>query len=353
MSKSDAQGLRPARREWVAEMAKYARSSPARAWWQLASTFLLYAFVWALAIHTVHSGLPYGLTLGLVVVAAGLLVRLFIFFHDACHGSFFRSPAANRALGRILGVLAFTPFDRWRASHLRHHATAGDLDRRGEGDTWLMTVREYLEAPRGKRIAYRLFRNPVVMFGVGPAIVFFGVQRLPDGTSTPRERRSVLFTNLGLLALLGAASATIGFWTFVKIQVPIMLVAGTIGLWLFYVQHDFTGVRWTRHEEWSPLDSALAGSSWYKLPKVLQWFSGNIGLHHVHHARPRIPNYHLQRCHDDIAALRAVRPLTLFGSLGCVRLNLWDEDAGRLVGFRSLRGRSASPPGEAPKSDRT
>ncbi|HSR33940.1 MAG TPA: fatty acid desaturase, partial [Anaerolineae bacterium] len=302
----------------------------------LVNTFVPYLGLWVLMIYLIETGTPYWITLVLAVVAAGFMVRIFIFFHDAGHGSFFSSPRANTALGYISGVLTFTPYDSWRRSHARHHATSGNLDRRGMGDVWTMTVEEYRAAPRKKQLAYRMYRNPLVMFGLGPVGSFLIAQRFPQIGVKRREQLSVLGTDLALLAIIVLASVTIGFWTYVLIQLPIILIGGALGIWLFYVQHQYEGVYWARDEAWDPTKAALEGSSFYKLPKVLQWFTGNIGLHHIHHLRPRIPNYNLQQCYDKVPAMQAVQPLTIGKSLKSLRMNLWDEKQQKLVSFRSL-----------------
>ena len=322
---------------WYQTLSKYGQSNLQKAIWQLLNTLIPYFALWVLMVHTVHQRYSYWITLALVVVAAALLVRIFIFFHDCCHGSFFASRRANRILGYISGILTFTPYEDWRRSHAGHHATAGDLDRRGVGDIWTLTVKEYLAAPRPKRLAYQLFRNPVVMFGLGPAVVFLIAQRFSHKGARKRERYSVIFTNLAILAIIGMAGLTIGLRAYLLIQLPIMLIAGAIGVWLFYVQHQFEGVYWARHEAWDPMRAALEGSSYYRLPEVLQWFTGNIGLHHIHHLRPRIPNYNLQQCYNDVPAMQAVEPLTIRRSIKSLWMNLWDEEQQKLASFRSLK----------------
>jgi omega-6 fatty acid desaturase (delta-12 desaturase) len=297
-------------------------------------------------ILTVRYGLPYWTTLALATVAAAFLVRVFIFFHDCCHGSFFRSSKANAALGTVLGIFTFTAFSEFRYTHGMHHATAGDLDRRGIGDVWTMTVAEYRAAPLRTRLAYRLFRNPFVMFLLGPIGTFFIANRLPKKGSHPKQVRSVLITNAGLLLFAATIGFTLGWATYLKIQLPVMLIGGVGGIWLFYVQHQFDPSYWVRHEQWGSIESALQGSSYYRLPKLLQWLSGNIGLHHVHHLKPRIPNYHLQRCLDAIPELQLPDFLTIRRSLKSVFLNLWDEEKGALVSFGQLR-RAAAPAGTA------
>jgi omega-6 fatty acid desaturase (delta-12 desaturase) len=315
---------------------KYARSNLRKALWQLVDTLIPYGLLWVLMLYTLHQGYSYWITLALAIVAGGILVRIFILFHDCCHGSFFALRRANAILGYISGILTFTPFEDWRYAHSVHHATAGDLDRRGLGDIWTMTTEEYRAAPPRKRLAYRLYRNPFILFVPGPALLFLYFQRFSSKGARKSERNSVVFTNLSLLAVAVVASLTIGLENYLLIQLPVILIAGTLGLWLFFVQHQFEGVYWARHESWDPIRVALEGSSYYKLPKFLQWFTGNIGLHHIHHIRPNIPNYNLQACFDDIRPFQAVEPLTLRKSLKSLNLALYDEAQRKLVGFRSL-----------------
>ncbi len=332
-----AQNAHSAKPEWFRAMSRYELPSLRRALWQMLDTFVPYLALWAVLVLLVRRGAPYGIVLLLSLVAAGLQVRIFIMFHDCCHGSFFRSRRANSVLGTVAGVLTFTPFKDWRLAHNVHHATAGDLDRRGVGDVTTMTVAEYRSAPLLRRLRYRAYRHPLVMFVLGPVWVFLiSFRFFPKGAKRP-ERTSVLLTDLLLVAIAGAASWTIGLRTYLLIQMPILLMGGAGGIWLFYVQHQFEKDYWARHETWDPLRAALQGSSFYKLPKVLQWFSGNIGLHHIHHIRPRIPNYNLQRCLDAFPALQGVEPLTLWRSLKSLRLHLWDEASQRMVGFRDLK----------------
>jgi omega-6 fatty acid desaturase (delta-12 desaturase) len=321
---------------WHQEVARYARPNQPQAIWQLINTFVPYIALWVLMVYTIKVGMSYWITLTLAVVAAAFLVRIFIFFHDCGHGSFFSSPRANTILGYITGVLTFTPYHSWRRAHAVHHATSGNLDRRGVGDIWTMTVDEYQAASKRTRMAYRLYRNPLIMFGIGPVSSFLISQRFPQKGAKRRERVSVWITNLAILAIILLAIATMGFWTYVFIQLPIILVGGALGIWLFYVQHQYEGVYWAREGEWNYTRAALEGSSYYKLPKVLQWFTGNIGLHHIHHLRPRIPNYKLQQCYDQVPAMQAVQPLTIGQSLKSLRMNLWDEKQQSLVSFRSL-----------------
>jgi acyl-lipid omega-6 desaturase (Delta-12 desaturase) len=322
---------------WYQTIAKYGHSNLRKSLWQLLDTFIPYCVVWALMLRTVQRAYPYWITLALAVVAAGFMVRIFILFHDCCHGSFFASRRANTIMGYVSGIVTFTPFEDWRDSHNLHHVTAGDLDRRGVGAIRTMTKKEYLAAPARKRLAYRIYRNPFVLFGPGAALLFLFFQRFSSKGAGKRERNSVVFTNLALLVIIAVASLTIGFQTYVLIQLPIILIGGTLGLWLFYVQHQFENVYWARHDVWDPLRVALEGSSYFKLPKILQWFSGNIGLHHIHHVRPNIPNYHLQQCYADIPAFQAVKPLSIRTSLKSLRFSLYDEEQKKLISFRALK----------------
>ena len=328
--------LKMSKPSWYETIAKYGHSNLRKSFWQLLDTFIPYCVVWALMLCTVQRGYPYWITLALAVVAAGFMVRIFILFHDCCHGSFFASRRANTVLGYVSGIVTFTPFEDWKYSHNLHHATAGDLDRRGVGAIRTMTKKEYLAAPTRKRLAYRIYRNPFVLFGPGAALLFLFFQRFSSKGAGKRERNSVVFTNLALLTVIAVASLTIGFQTYVLIQLPIILLGGGFGLWLFYVQHQFENVYWARHEVWDWLRVALEGSSYLKLPKSLQWLTGNISLHHIHHVRPSIPNYNLQQCYDDIPAFQAIKPITIRTSFTLMRLGLYDEKQKKMISFRSL-----------------
>jgi omega-6 fatty acid desaturase (delta-12 desaturase) len=325
----------------AAALRPFETPSTARAAWQVANSLIPYLATLGLMVLTIRHGLPWWSTLALAVPASGFLVRLFILMHDCTHSSFLPSRRAERVLGRILGVLVFTPFAEWRHAHLSHHATSGDLDRRGTGDMWTMTVDEYRASSRGRRLQYRLARNPVLMLLFGPLFIFFVGNRIPVRAASRERFRSVVYTDLAIAAIAAAAAATIGLKAYLLIQLPVLFLGGVWGIWLFYVQHQFEPSYWARGEEWSPVEAALQGSSYYKLPKVLQWFSGNIGIHHVHHLRPRIPNYNLQPCLEAIPDFQVQRPLTLSGSIRCARLALWDERAHAYVGFRDVARRHA------------
>ena len=326
---------------WYQSTNAYAQPSLGKSVWQLVNTFVPYLLLWALMIFAMQRDYPYWMTLLLALPAGGLLIRIFILFHDCCHGSFFASHRANTLLGYVTGVLTFTPFEDWRLAHNRHHATAGDLDRRGVGDIRTMTTDEYMAASFWQRFAYRVYRNPFILFGPGAALLFLCIQRFGTRGGGERERRSVLRTNLALLVVVVVATWTIGWQTYLLIQLPVIVIGGGLGVWLFYVQHQFENAYWVRHESWDPLKVALDGSSYFKLPKLFQWFTGNIGLHHIHHVRPNIPNYNLQRCQNEVPAFQIVKAMTFVGSLRALRLSLFDEKLGRPVSFRSLAALAA------------
>jgi omega-6 fatty acid desaturase (delta-12 desaturase) len=321
--------------DWYHTMRRYQRSHLRKAIWQLINTFIPYFLVSILMYLSLIAGYSYLVFLGLAIVAAGLLVRIFIFFHDCAHQSFFASSKANTALGYVCGILTFTPFEEWRKSHGIHHNTAGNLDRRGTGDVWTLTIDEYNAASKLKRFWYRFFRNPFVLLGLGPAYLFLVSYRYPHKGARRRQNYSVIITNAAIMAIIVVASLTIGFKAYALIQFPVIFMAGVIGVWLFYIQHQFEGVCWKRHDQWDPIKASLYGSSYYKLPKVLRWFTGNIGLHHIHHLRSRIPNYNLQRACDDTKAFMDIEPLTLRKSITCLQLKLWDEKGQKLVRFKS------------------
>ena len=314
---------------------RYRQASHARAIWQLCNTLIPYLFIWFLMARLIT--VSYWLIVPLAVIAAGLRVRVFIFMHDCGHGSFMRSRRANTLVGWFTGLLTFTPYLHWTWEHAIHHRTSGDLERRGKGDIWTMTVEEYLASSRWRRFAYRLLRNPAVLFAIAPTILFVVLERFPSSQAGRRERLSVWLTDLALLLMAVGLSALIGFRNWVLIELTLMLLAGGAGVWLFYVQHQFADAYWTSHDDWDYTDAALQGSSFYKLPAILRWFSGNIGFHHIHHLSPQIPNYHLQRCHDADPLFRKVPTLTLGASFKSATLRLWDEQRQRLIGFRLLR----------------
>lgn len=330
-------------RSWRTAVAKYQRSDLWRSSWQVANTFIPYFLVWYLMYRSL--AVSYWITLALSVLAAGFLTRIFIIFHDCGHGAFFKSQKANDILGFITGVLTLSPYYGWRHEHAVHHATAGDLDRRGIGDIWTLTVREYLALPPKKRLWYRVYRHPLVLFFLGPLFLFLIWHRVPGRAGSKRERHSVYWTNLALAAIIAVMSVTVGIKAFLMVQFPIVVIAGAAGVWLFYVQHQYEGVYWERHEDWDYVSVALQGSSFYKLPKILQWFTGNIGFHHIHHLSPRIPNYYLEKCHNENPMFHQVKSIGLCESFKSLSFRLWDEDRHQLVGFdhlKTLQGQHAS-----------
>jgi len=324
---------------WYGSLTKYQQRDLGKAAWQLVNTFVPYLLLWYLMIRSIQQGYPYVLTLALALVAAAFLARIFIFFHDCVHGSFFASDRANTILGYVCGILVFTPLEDWRFTHYRHHDTYANLDARGYGDITLMTMSEYRGSSLRKRMGYRLYRNPLVLFGLGPLFHFMFRQRLPTWHTGRAEHRSVLLTDLGIVAIASIATWIIGWKTYLLIQVPVLWMAGAAGIWLFYVQHQFAGVYWARSDNWDPVRAAFDGSSFYDLPPVLRWFSGNIGYHFLHHIQYGIPNYHLQACYDAVPELHRKTPLTLRKSLTSVRLKLWDEEVQKLVGHSRLSDR--------------
>ncbi len=299
-----------------------------------AGAFLgLWIAAWAAAEHA------YWLSLLLTVPTAGFLVRLFIIQHDCGHGSYFRSRWANDWVGRVIGVLVLTPYDHWRRAHAMHHATSGNLDRRGVGDIRTLTVDEYRSLPPLRRLGYRLLRHPLVIFTVAPVYLFVFQYRLPNDLPIFQTGlwRSVMATNTAIAALLVGGALLVGPETFLVVHLPVVLLASTIGVWMFFVQHQFDGVYWERDGTWDFATAAVHGSSYYRLPRPLQWMTGHIGLHHVHHLFSKIPNYRLQEYLDRNPSLSGVRPLTLLESLKCARLALWDEQSKSLVTFRQAR----------------
>jgi acyl-lipid omega-6 desaturase (Delta-12 desaturase) len=319
---------------WKETVSQFQRPDSWRSIWQVINSVVPYLAIWYLMYRSL--AISVWLTIPLAFLAAGFLARTFIIFHDCGHGSFFKSWRANEKLGCVMGLLTFVPFHHWRWEHSLHHAGAGDLNRRGSGDVWTMTVEEYLQAPRWKRFAYRIVRNPFVLLTFVPLILFLALQRVPSPSARKREKRSVYWTNAALLVLVLLMGLLMGFKQFLLIQFLVILITSAVGVWLFYVQHQFEGVYWNRGRDWDFITAALKGSSYYKLPKVLQWFTGNIGFHHIHHLHPQIPNYLLEKCHKANPLFQSVKPVTLRSSLRSFRLHLWDEDSEQLVGFGHL-----------------
>jgi omega-6 fatty acid desaturase (delta-12 desaturase) len=319
--------------EWPKLVAPFSEPDVKRSLWQLANTLIPYALLWVVLLWSVH--VSYWLTLLLSVVTAGFMMRTFIIFHDCCHGSFFKTWRSNEITGVILGVLTLTPYYHWRHDHAVHHATAGNLDRRGVGDVPTWTIEEYRAASKGQRLGYRLVRNPLIMFTIGSTFMFLVIHRLGLGNLGKRELQNVWVTNIALLALVVAIGLVAGFGTLFAAALPVVVISSGLGVWLFYVQHQFEGVYWERKDKWSFLRAGLNGSSYYKLPAILGWFSGNIGYHHIHHLSPKIPNYKLSACHEANPAFQ-IDPLTIRESVKSLRLRLLDEANKRMVGYEAL-----------------
>jgi omega-6 fatty acid desaturase (delta-12 desaturase) len=331
-------------RSWTQILMRYRKPSGARSLIELGITFGPLALLWALMWASYYLGF-WWLTLLLAVPAAGFLVRLFMIQHDCGHGAFFRHRLANDWIGRALGVLTFTPYDFWKRTHAIHHATSGNLERRGIGDVDTLTVREYLALPGWRRLMYRFYRHPAIMFGLGPAYLFILRHRLPFGLMRGgwQPWLSTMGTNLAIALIAATLMWLIGIAPFLLVHGPIMLLAAAMGVWLFYVQHQFERTVWAHDETWNLHEAALHGSSHYMLPGILRWFTANIGVHHVHHLCSRIPYYRLPRVLREHPELRDIGRLTLWQSIKCVRLVLWDESRKKLISFREMRRIYAAP----------
>jgi omega-6 fatty acid desaturase (delta-12 desaturase) len=327
--------------QWRDALAPYARADIRRSLTCLATSvvpyFALQVAMWLLI------PVSYALVLLLAIPAAGFLVRTFIVFHDCTHGSFLPTKRMNTWVGVLVGLVVYSPFHSWRHEHAQHHASSGDLDRRGLGDVETWTVAEYRSKSWLGRLGYRLLRSPCIMFTLGPIWALALEPRIVPMSARPRIRRSHLYTDLALAAIVGGVVLLIGWQDYLLLQLPTVALGGAVGVWLFYVQHQFEGVYWERSEDWSYIDAALAGSSYLKLPKVLQFFTGNIGLHHIHHLLARIPNYNLQRAHDENKFLHRAPTISLWDGLRAVRLKLYDEDSRRMVTFAQARRAGLQP----------
>ena len=321
-------------RKWTPILHRYREPDHVRSVLEILITVVPFVLLWILMWASLS--LSYWLSLIIAVPAAGFLVRLFMIQHDCGHGAFFRQRWANDWLGRAIGVVTLTPYDHWRHSHAIHHASSGNLERRGIGDIDTLTVREYLGLSRWRRLGYRLYRHPIVMFGIGPAFLFLVQHRLPIGAmrSGWRPWLTTMGTNAAIALLVVTAMWFVGVGPFIRVHLPIMLLAATIGVWLFYVQHQFEDTFWAKDSTWTQHEAALHGSTHYDLPVVMRWFTANIGIHHVHHLCSRIPYYRLPQVLRDHPELRSAGRLTFRQSFGCVRLALWDEAQRRLISFR-------------------
>ncbi|TRY25031.1 fatty acid desaturase [Brevibacillus sp. LEMMJ03] len=324
---------------WRKDIAPYERPCVKYSVWQIINTLLPFFLLWYAAYLSLS--VSYWLTLALAILAGGFLIRIFIIFHDCCHQSYFKNRAANKIVGTFTGILTCCPYSQWQHSHAVHHATNGNLDRRGTGDIWTLTVEEYVSSPLLRRLAYRLYRNPLIMFGVGPIYIFLIAYRFNRKRAGLKERINTYVTNLGIAAVAGLLCWTVGWQAFLLVQGPIFFLSGMAGIWLFYVQHQFEQSYFEEEENWDYVKAALQGSSFYKLPKVLRWFTGNIGFHHIHHLSARIPNYYLEAVHRNHPRFQEVHTLTLLSSLRSLRFRLWNECSKTFVGFKDLKQISA------------
>ena len=324
---------------WKKLVKQYQKPQRWRSIWQVLNTAVPFFALWVLMVFSLEWS--YWITLLLAFPTGGFLIRLFILQHDCGHGSFFKSKRGNSIVGVGCSLITFFPYHYWRKSHAIHHASAGNLEARGIGDIYTMTDREYLNLSRWGKLKYRVFRNPLVLFIVGPIllILFFNRFHDPSAKELKHVRGSVYWTNLAVALLIGGVIWLVGWEAFLAVEIPVLLIAFTAGTWLFYIQHQYEDTYWSHDGSWDYAQAALNGSSYYKLPKVLQWFTGNIGFHHIHHLSPRIPNYYLEKCHNADPLFRNAPTITLRTSLKSLFLRLWDEQEQRLISFRYLKKR--------------
>lgn len=320
---------------WRKNISPYEKSRTTYSMWQLINSIVPFFLLWGAAYLSIS--LSYWLTLLLLVPASGFLIRIFIIFHDCCHKSFFKNRMANEIVGTLTGILTCVPYAQWRQSHSVHHATSSNLNRRGTGDVWTLTKEEYMSLSVLRKMGYRLYRNPLIMFGFGPIYIFLINYRFNRKDAGFKERVNTYITNLGMAAVVGLFCWTIGWYDFLLVQGPIFLLSGMAGIWLFYVQHQFEDSYFEKEEDWSYMQAAMKGSSFYKLPKILQWFTGNIGFHHIHHLSPRVPNYYLKAVHNSNLNLQKVQTITLGSSLRSLHFRVWNEESKKFEGFKDIK----------------
>jgi omega-6 fatty acid desaturase (delta-12 desaturase) len=318
--------------EWRKNIKPYENTDLKHSVWQMVNTLIPFFILWYVAYLSLS--ISYAITLILSVVAGGFLVRIFIIFHDCCHKSFFNSRMANNILGVCTGILTFFPYHKWANEHNIHHATSANLDKRGTGDIWTLTITEYISSSWLKRFTYRLYRNPILMFGLGPTLVFLIQNRFNRKGAKLKERLNTYFTNISLVFILGILCWVIGWQSFLLIEIPIFLISGAAGVWLFFIQHTFEDSYFEREAEWCYVKAAMEGSSFYKLPSVLRWMTGNIGFHHIHHLSSRIPNYNLQKVHEQNPIFQQTKTITLMKSLESIKMCIWDEGNKKFITFK-------------------
>ncbi|UCC52782.1 MAG: fatty acid desaturase [Anaerolineaceae bacterium] len=322
--------------DWVDLVKPYKQPDTKKSVWQLGNTVTLLVLSWAAMYWSLAAGF-WWVTLILAPITAGFCVRLFIIQHDCGHGSFFKSRKANDRLGTLTSIVTLTPYAHWRRRHAIHHANSGNSDESFIGDVPTLTVEEYLEKDIWGRLQYRLFRHPIILFIIVPFVLFFIVNRFPASTASKKERRGVYWTNAAIAVLWTVLIVLFGWQAFLLVYLLVGWLAAIFGMWLFFVQHQFEDTYWERQEDWDFTLAGMQGSSYYKLPRVLQWFTGNIGFHHIHHLSPRIPNYKLEKCHDENPIFQNVQPITLRASLHASFLSLWDKKQKKLISFRQLQ----------------
>lgn len=321
---------------WRIALKNFEKPRLSKSLGQFLLTLFSYLFLLSSMILILKMGLPYWIALIIAIPTAGFQVKLFIIMHDCGHQSYFKSKRANNAVGRLTALLTFTPYYSWRHDHAIHHATVSNLEKRGIGDIWTMTVEEYKKTGPWKRFFYRLFRNPLFLFTIAPVFQFLIGFRFPQRKAGKKDNLSILFTDMSLAAVILAMHFTLGLGIYLMTILPVMALASSFGVWLFYVQHQFEDVYWDHDTQWDLEKAALDGSSYYKLPGILRWFSGNIGYHHIHHLNSHIPNYYLKKCHEKITELQQITPMNVRISLKSLFLNVWDEASGKMLHTRNI-----------------
>jgi len=317
--------------DWRNIIRNYIQPSKSKSWWQVINSFVPYISLWVLMIYSLNYS--YWLTLAISILAAGFLVRIFIIFHDCGHGSFFKSDRLNKVVGIIAGGLVFTPYHNWHFEHKIHHQTVCNLDRLGIGNIMTLTVEDFKTSPKKNQLFYRLYRNPIIMLLIAPFFLFSVGFRFPNKIAPKRINLYIHLTTIALIIAITIISFFIGFKTFVLIQVPVLFFSSIFGVWLFYIQHQFKDVIWERTENWDYTTMSMKACSYLKLPRIMQWFSGNIGIHHIHHLNPKIPNYYLEKCLRENPIFQK-KPITFMSSFQCLKLRLWDEDKHKIVSFK-------------------
>lgn len=319
---------------WKKHIVPFERSDHRKSLWQLATTIIPFFLLWYLSYESL--GVSIWIALALTIPTAGFAVRTFVIFHDCCHGSFFKSRRANEAIGMLTGIVVLFPYYQWKHEHAMHHATSSNLTRKGVGDIWTLTVDEYAASSRLRRIGYRLYRNPFILFGLGPFYMFLVNYRLNNKGAGRKERLNTYVTNAVLAVIIGILGTVLGWERFLLIEGPVLYFSGMVGIWLFYVQHQFESTYFEQEEDWSYLQAAMQGSSFYDLPKILHWMTGNIGYHHIHHLSSRIPNYYLPQVYKNNPHLRQVPRVGIRLSLRALRYRVWDEKKKKFISFKNV-----------------